>query len=149
MKLAGKFDTIISTPPPEQWTDLTLASAAAIQAVHGIRMPNLRTLIISVNQALVTLNASGLPALVTIHGPNCFTLADVRAAHCPGLKTVTLVNAALPTPNVDRLLADLVANGTADGAITVAGGSSGPPSDPDGIASKLILISRGWTVSTN
>ena len=50
---------------------------------------------------------------------------------------------------VDQLLADLVTNGATGGYLQLRGGTNSPPSDPDGLALKAILLDRGWTIYTN
>jgi len=50
---------------------------------------------------------------------------------------------------VDQILSDVVGNGLNDGYLRIDGTGTAAPSDPDGLALKATLISRGWTVYTN
>ena len=53
------------------------------------------------------------------------------------------------TESVDQILSDVVGNGLTDGYLRIDGTGTAAPSDPDGLALKATLISRGWTVYTN
>ena len=149
MKLAGKFDTITATPPLEMWGEFVMPMMLSVQSIGPLRMPNLRSIMGGMSAHLAAVDLHGLAGLLTAQFTNSPNLTDVRVGGCPLLTSLVLFGNAMPTPVVDRVLAELVANGASNGGAMLNGGSSGPPSDPDGQASRAVLISRGWTVSNN
>ena len=68
---------------------------------------------------------------------------------CTALRYVYASNAELDEAAVDQLLTDLVINAVSDGYLTISGGNNAPPSDPDGLALKTVLIDRSWNVYHN
>jgi hypothetical protein len=58
------------------------------------------------------------------------------------------VDCALSQQSVDNILVSINTAGQSNGRIDIAGGTSSPLG-PTGLAAKLSLVSRGWTVTTN
>jgi hypothetical protein len=57
-------------------------------------------------------------------------------------------NCALNQQSVDNILISINTAGQSSGTLGINGGTSSPPG-PTGLAAKLSLVSRGWTVTTN
>ena len=113
------------------------------------RMPNLGYCYAGSNYSLASVDAHGNTSLKTLDVSYCQSLAYIDITGCTSLRYVYAYGCALDEAMVDQLLADLVANGVTDGYLQLAGGTNSPPSDPDGLALKAILLDRGWTIYTN
>ena len=98
---------------------------------------------------LVEVDAHGNTSLCDLDLYYCESLVWMDLLGCIYLEAIYAYGCALPQAAVDQVLADLVANGTANGYLQLNGPGNAPPSNPGGIALKNILISRGWTVYTN
>jgi hypothetical protein len=113
------------------------------------RLPNLRHCWAGSNPDLVEADAHGITSLCDLDLYYCESLVWMDLLGCTSLEEIYGYGCALPQAAVDQVLADLVANGTANGYLQLNGPYNAPPSNPGGIALKNILISRGWTVYTN
>ncbi len=112
------------------------------------RLPNLQAIFASDIAPLQVFDAHDHPNLSNIDLNYCHSLTTIDVSGCPNVQSIYAYDCGFDTPLVDQLLADLVANGTSDGYVDVSGISNSPPSNPDGLAYRTILISRGWTVYT-
>jgi len=113
------------------------------------RMPNLGYCYAGANNSLVSVDAQGNASLDTLDIYYCQSLAYLDVTGCTSLRYIYAYGCAFDEAMVDQLLADLVANGVTDGYLRINGGTSAPPSDPDGLALEAILLDRGWTIYTN
>ena len=101
------------------------------------------------NYSLVSVDAHGNTSLSDLDVYYCQSLAYLDVTGCTSLRYIYAYGCAFDEAMVDQLLADLVANGTTGGYLQLRGGTNAPPSDPDGLALKAILLDRGWTIYTN
>ncbi len=111
--------------------------------------PNLGSVYAGDNYDLVTVDAHDNTSLNDLDLSYCPSLTTLDISGCTNLGYIYAYGCALDEAMVDQLLADLVANGVPNGYLQISGGTSSPPSDPDGLALKAILIDRGWTIDTN
>lgn len=111
--------------------------------------PNLAYVYAGDNYELVTIDAHGNPTLNNLDVGYCNLLANLDISGCTNLRYVYASGCAFDEALVDQLLADLVANGVTNGYLRINSGTSAPPSDPDGLALKAILIDRGWSIYHN
>jgi len=111
--------------------------------------PNLGYVYAGDNYDLVTVDAHDNTTLNDLETSYCPLLANVDISGCTSLRYIYAYGCAFDEAMVDQLLADLVANGTTNGYLRINSGSSAPPSDPDGLALKAILIDRGWNIYHN
>ena len=112
------------------------------------QMPNIAYVYGSDNANLVSVDAHDCTLLSDLDVAQSM-LAAIDVSGCTALRYVYASNAELDEAAVDQLLTDLVINAVTDGYLHIAGGNNAPPSDPDGLALKATLISRGWNVYTN
>ena len=136
------------------WNDLRNLNYLGIynsgfQGLELWRLPNLYGCYAGDNYNLIAVDAHGNTSLSDLDVYYCQSLNSINLLGCTNFHYLYAYGCALPQEAVDQLLADLVANGTTGGYIEMSGGSNAAPSDPDGIALKNILISRGWTIYTN
>lgn len=117
-------------------------------ALEVWRLPNLQAVYASNNYQLELFDAHDHPTLSNLDLYYCQSLTTIDVSGCANLQYIYGYDCGLGTPMVDQLLADLVANGTTDGYVDLSGSSNSPPSNPDGLALKAILISRGWNIYT-
>jgi hypothetical protein len=113
------------------------------------RLPNLRYCYAGYNYSMVSLDAQNATTLTNLDIYYCYSLVYLDVTGCTSLRYVFAYGCAFDEAMVDQLLTDLVANGVLNGYLRIDGGTNAPPSDPDGLALKAILIDRGWTVYTN
>lgn len=111
--------------------------------------PNLGYVYASDNSDLVTVDAHDNTTLNDLDVSYCLLLTTVDIFGCTNLSYIYASGCAFDETMVDQLLSALVANGVTDGYLRISGGTSAPPSDPDGLALKAILIDRGWNIYTN
>ena len=111
--------------------------------------PNLGYVYASDNYDLVTVDAHDNTSLNDLDVSYCPLLTTIDISGCSNLGYIYAYGCAFDQAMVDQLLADLVANGTTNGYLRITSGSSAPPSDPDGLALKAILIDRGWNIYHN
>ncbi len=112
------------------------------------RLPHLVGCTAEDASALISVDAYGVTSLFNLDLYYCENLSTINVSGCTRLQYIYAYGGALSQAAVDQLLRDLVANGVTDGYLTLAAGNNAPPS-ADGLAAKAILLSRGWTVSTN
>ncbi|NLE59418.1 MAG: hypothetical protein GX616_13735 [Planctomycetes bacterium] len=113
------------------------------------QMPNLYSCYADENYGLVWVDAHDLANLGDLNLYYCQSLTDLDVSGCSNLRYIYAYGCAFDEAMVDQLLADLVANGTTNGYLQMNGPYNSPPSSPDGVALKNILISRGWSVYTS
>jgi len=114
------------------------------------KAPNLGYVYASDNYNLVTVDAHDNTTLNNLDLYYCESLTTLDIIGCTSLRYIYAYGCAFDDgAMVDQLLADLVANGVTNGYLRINGGTSAPPSDPDGLALKAILIDRGWNIYTN
>ncbi len=126
-------NAVIGPSPPTSILTLTGCTAlqtldfnnSGIQVLNATPSPSLVSLLAGVNP-LNSLNVTGLTLLTNLIAPTC------------------LLNQAA----LDGILAALVTNGASNGNCVLNGAGNGTPSAA-GLASKAILVSRGWTVFVN
>jgi len=111
--------------------------------------PNLGYVYAGDNYNLVTVDAHGNTSLNNLDVYYCQSLVHLDITGCTNLRYIYAYGCAFDEAMVDQLLADLAANGVTNGYLRINGGGSAPPSDPDGLAIKAILIDRGWNIYTN
>lgn len=75
-------------------------------------------------------------------------LGSFTVVNAPLLATFDADNCGFPEEVVDSILSELVSHGLSGGSCDIAGASNAAPSAA-GLASKAILVSRGWTVTHN
>lgn len=121
----------------------------AFEMLELWRLPNLYGCYADENYNLIEVDAHGNTNLSDLGVYYCQSLVSVNLQGCTNFHYLYAYGCALPQEAVDQLLADLVANGTTGGYLEMGGGSNAAPSDPDGIALKNILISRGWSIYGN
>ena len=112
------------------------------------QMPNIAYVYGSDNANLVSVDAHDCTLLSDLSVDQSM-LATIDVSGCTALRYVYASNAALDEAAVDQLLTDLVINAVSNGYLYISGGNNAPPSDPDGLALKATLISRGWNVYHN
>lgn len=144
-------NSMLATLP---WNDLknlvTLgAYSCGLKTLELWRMPNLSGCYASENYSLTQVDAHGNSSLTNLDVYFCGALASINIRGCINLKYLYAYACSLPQTAVDQILTDLVVNGTTSGYVDLIGGNNAPPSSPDGIALKNVLISRGWTITTN
>jgi len=113
------------------------------------QVPNLYSCYASENYNLIEVDAHGNTNLSDLDVYYCQSLQGIDLSGCTNLRYIYAYGCALPEEAVDQVLADLVANGTTGGYLQINGPYNSPPSNPDGVAFKNILISRGWSVYTS
>jgi hypothetical protein len=118
----------------------------ALATLELWQMPNLYSCYASDNYNLVTVDAHDAPTLSDLDVAYCQSLLTLNVLGCSNLRYIYAYGAALPQVAVDQVLSDLVTNGATSGYLQINGPYNAPPSDPDGLAQKAILISRGWTI---
>ena len=112
------------------------------------QMPKVTSVYGSDNANLVTVDAHDCTTLTYLDVAQS-QLAAIDVSGCTALNNVIANNCALGEAAIDQLLTDLVSNGTTGGYLRINGGTNAPPSDPDGLALKAILIDRGWNIYHN
>ena len=110
---------------------------------------NLSNCSLSNCDGLTSINVSVCPNLDRLYLYRCEQLTDVNLTGCGQLDYVYLRYMPFDQTAVDQILEDLVINDASDGYLRIDGTGTAAPSDPDGLALKATLISRGWTVYTN
>ncbi|HRR86588.1 MAG TPA: hypothetical protein P5316_16375 [Phycisphaerae bacterium] len=113
------------------------------------QMPNLYSCYAGDNYNLESVDAHDMPNLGDLDIYYCQSLTNLDVSGCSNLRYIYAYGCAFDEAMVDQLLTDLVANGTTNGYLQVNGPYNSPPSNPDGVALKNILISRGWSVYTS
>jgi len=121
----------------------------AFETLELWRLPSLYYCWAGNNYNLVEVDARGNTSLSDLDVYWCQSLAWIDLLGCTNFRYLYAYGCALSQEAVDQVLVDLVANGTTNGYLQLNGPYNAPPSDPDGIALKNILISRGWLVYTN
>ncbi len=111
------------------------------------RLPQLYALYASDSPLLETIDARDHANLSSLDLYYCYALTTLDISGCPNLQYIYTYDCGMSEAMVDQLLTDLVGNGTEDGYADLSGNNA-PPSNPDGLALKAILISRGWTIYT-
>ena len=113
------------------------------------QMPNLYSCYAGDNYDLETVDAHDMSNIGDLDLYYCQSLTTLDISGCTNLGYIYAYGCAFDEAMVDQLLADLVANGTTGGYLRINSGSSAPPSDPDGLALKAVLIDRGWNIYHN
>lgn len=111
------------------------------------QLPNLRYCTCDHNGWLQSIDAHGHTQLRQLNSSNCLHLSSVSVAGCTGIESLLFNGCALPTAAVDQVLADLATAGTSEGNVDLSGDPNEAPSAA-GLASRTVLASRGWTVTT-
>jgi len=161
---------VVSDPPMREWYMLQLPWSGEVTEIRRLNMPDLQELYCDGNPLtalpwdelqnlyscyagdnydLETVDAHDMPNLGDIDVYYCQSLTTLDISGCTNLSYIYAYGCAFDQAMVDQLLADLVANGATNGYLRISSGSSAPPSDPDGLALKAILIDRGWSIYHN
>ena len=127
------------SPPKTTLTDLTVL-------IYGPSKIGKSTWCSQADGALFLATEAGLNNLDVYY---CQSLVDLDITGCTNLRYIYAYGCAFDEAMVDQLLVDLAANGVTNGYLRINGGSNSPPSDPDGLALKAILIDRGWNIYHN
>lgn len=119
----------------------------ALEVADLWKAPNLYNCYAYDNYELASADAHDLQNITDLSLEWSSQLSYLNVLGCPQLRWLYLRNCAFPEAVVDQILADLVTNGATNGYIDIRSGSNASPST-DGLASRAVLIDRGWTVHT-
>lgn len=149
-ELYGDYTPLSSLP----WDELENLNYLAIYGCNFTslelwQMPNLYSCYASENYNLTEVDAHGNTNLSDLDVAYCQSLTWIDLSGCTNFYYLYAYGCTLPQAAVDQVLADIVANGNTGGYLQMNGSYNAPPSDPDGLAMKAILIDRGWNVYTN
>lgn len=140
-------DNPIADLPWDDLQALTTLSVygTAFETLPLWRLPNLCMCWTGYTSSLTCVDAHGLENLSELGMGDCPALEEINIDGCTSLQFVYVSYCGLPQETVDQLLADLVANGVANGWLDMYGNAA--PSSPEGLALRAVLISRGWGVN--
>jgi len=128
---------------------LNLNSCDGITTLATASCPSLNRLSLYYCDGFTALDISNHVPLENLYLYRCESLGDVNLIGCDSLDYIYIRYCPLDQAAVDQILSDVVGNGLNDGYLRIDGTGTAAPSDPDGLALKATLISRGWTVYTN
>ena len=123
--------------------------ACSFETLELWRIGNLYSCWAGDNYDLVSVDAHDMQNLSSLDIYYCQSLTYLDVSGSTNMRYIYAYGCAFDEAMVDQLLTDLIANGTTNGYLRINGGTSAPPSDPDGLALKAILIDRGWSIYTN
>ncbi len=113
------------------------------------RLPKLNGCYASDSSTIIDVDAHGNTSITELNVYFCASLVSVNLQGCTNMRYLYLMGCALSQIMIDQVLTDMVAGGVTNGYLDMSSGTNAAPSNPDGIALKNTLISRGWTVTTN
>jgi hypothetical protein len=100
------------------------------------------------NNNFTSINASNLLNLEFLNSSNNPNLSNLDITGSPSVQYIFANNCAIPTIQVDSILVQLDTNGVTDGTVNLSGGTNGIPT-ATGLAAKISLEGKGWTVTVN
>jgi hypothetical protein len=109
--------------------------------------PSLRVIQLNGNN-LVSINLSNLLSLKIVQVYDIPNLSNLNITGSPLIRYIYANNCAIPTIQVDSILVQLDTNGVTDGTVELSGGTNGIPT-ATGLAAKISLEGKGWTVTVN
>jgi len=130
-------------------SNLNLNSCDGITTLATSSCPSLNRISLNYCDGFTSLDISNHAPLENLYLYHCDLLGDVTLTGCDSLDYIYIRYCPLDQPAVDQILSDVVGNGLNDGYLRIDGTGTAAPSDPDGLALKATLISRGWTVYSN
>jgi hypothetical protein len=130
-------------------TSVSLNNCPGINQLATASCPNLSRISLYSCDAFTELDVNSHANLDQVYIYRCESISDIDLSGCEKLDSVYFRYCSLDEAAVDQVLDDLVANGLPDGYLRIDGTNTAAPSDPEGLALKATLISRGWTVYTN
>ncbi|HNX25932.1 MAG TPA: hypothetical protein PKK48_00840 [Phycisphaerae bacterium] len=128
---------------------INITSCDGITAIETSGCPALAQVTLNYCGGFTALDVSNFPQMEYLYLVHCNSLSDVNLSGCGQLDYVYLRYMPFDQAMVDQIFEDLVDNGASDGYLRIDGTGVAVPSNPDGLASKATLISRGWKVYTN
>jgi hypothetical protein len=128
---------------------LNLNSCDGITSLVTSSCPSLNRLSLYYCDGFTALDISNHVPLENLYLYRCESLGDVNLVGCASLDYISIRYCPLDQAAVDQILSDVVGNGLNNGYLRIDGTGTAAPSNPDGLALKATLISRGWTVYTN
>ncbi len=136
------------------WNDLkNLASldvySCQLTKLEIWRLPKLNGCYAGNNKSLLEVDAHGNTNITELDVYFCTSLTFINLQGCTNMHYLYLMGCALPQAMIDQVLTDMVASGMTNGYLDMSSGANAAPSNPNGVALKNTLISRGWTVTTN
>lgn len=130
-------------------SNLNLNSCDGITMLATASCPSLNRISLNYCDGFTALDISNHTPLENLYLYHCDSLGDVNLTGCDSLDYISIRYCPLDQAAVDQILSDVVGNGLNNGYLRIDGTGTAAPSDPDGLALKATLISRGWTVYTN